>query len=44
MNEKTITMSEAIKDLKNYVNNVKSEIKKRNEKEYKELENILFDF
>ena len=37
----TSTFSEAIDDIKKYVNEKKNEIKKRNEKDYQEIENLL---
>lgn len=36
-----LTFSEAIEDLKQYVNKKKDERKKRNEKDYEEIENFL---
>ena len=36
-----LTFSEAIKNLKDYVNEMKNEIKKRNEKDYEELETLF---
>lgn len=41
----TSTFSEAIDDIRKYVNEKKNEIKKRNEKDYQEIENLLeYDF
>lgn len=41
----TSTFSEAIDDIKKYVNEIKNEIKKRNEKDYQEIETLLeYDF
>jgi len=41
----TLTFSEAIDELRKYVNEKKNERKKRNEKDYQEIENLLeYDF
>lgn len=41
----TSTFSEAIEDIKKYVNEIKNEIKKRNENDYQEIETLLeYDF